>query len=84
MPDAVTRLLAELPQAEADGGRSERTRVRCRTRLVRLAARAQRVSDPASPTGISRLLEPTIVVLGAVYLTGVLIEALRLYRALLE
>jgi hypothetical protein len=76
MSDPLTRL-AELPSAEPDSARAERIRLRCRTRLGQQAPRA-----PASRAwggAAVRVWQTLIVVLGAGYMTEVIVQALRVY-----
>ena len=79
MSESLIRLLAELPAAEPDSARSERMRVHCRERLARKATRAS-TSHAAVPRGRTvQVWQPLIVVLGVVYLTEVILHALRVY-----
>jgi hypothetical protein len=79
MSEPLMRMLAELPTAEPDPARAERLRMRCRTQLERRAPRASRVSAPRITTGL--VWQPLIIaLLGAAYLTEVIVLALRLYR----
>ena len=78
MSEPLMRMLAELPAAEPDPARAERLRMRCRTQLERQAPRASRTSAPRITTGL--VWQPLIALLGAAYLTEVIVLALRLYR----
>ena len=69
MNDSLSRVLAELPMAEPDPGRTDRVRSRCHAVLTRHAAHR-----PAR-----RLWEPVVVGLGGVYLIVILGKALELY-----
>ena len=81
MPEPMMNLLRDLPGAEPDPARAERTRLRCRSRL---AARP-RVSTSSAPSvrgssGSKALLwQPVVAVLGVAYLAEALVQALRAY-----
>ena len=79
MPEPLIRLLAELPPAEPDPARAERTRMRCRTRLAQQAPRALAAAEPDAPRGTGHVWQPLIALLGAAYLTEVILLAVRLY-----
>jgi hypothetical protein len=75
MSDSLTRLLAALPPAAPDPVRADRIRVRCRARLERASA-----SQVFRPRGTApQIWQPLIAILGGVYLTEVIVLALRLY-----
>ena len=62
MSDPMIRLLADLPRADPDSARAERTRIRCRTRLAGLARAS--TSSALSPRGRkAQLWQPLIAVL---------------------
>jgi hypothetical protein len=84
MPEPLIRLLAELPPAEPDPARAERTRARCRARLARQAPRASTSPVPGSRGRTVQLWQPLIAVLGVAYLTEAIIEAVRLYGRFLD
>ena len=84
MPEPLIRLLAELPPAEPDAARAERTRPRCRARFQRRARRAARRPWPARAAGRAQLWQPLIAVLGVVYLTEALVQAIRFYGLFLD
>jgi len=75
MSEPLMRLLAELPAAELEPEPAERIRRSCRARLVRHAAGASGSTITFTP--VWRLL---VAVLGAAYLIGAIIEAVRVYR----
>ena len=75
MSEPLMDLLAGLPSAEPDPARAGQIRMRCRARLARQAPRA----DTRHPTA-TRLWQPLILVLGGAYLTGIIVQALRVYR----
>ena len=80
MSDPLIPLLADLPQAESDPERAERTRLRCRTRL---APRAPRVAPFRVWTGWSEIAQcwpPLIAAIGMAYLAEVIVLALAVYR----
>ena len=79
MSEPLIRLLAELPPAEPDPARAERTRMRCRARLARQAPRAPAAVEPAARHGTGHVWQPLIALLGAAYLTEVIVLAVRLY-----
>ena len=79
MSEPLIRLLAELPAAEPDPARSERTRVRCRAGLARRATRASALHAAVPRGGTVQVWQPLIVVLGVTYLTEVILQALRVY-----
>lgn len=76
MADPVMDRLAELPMAEPDAVRSQRTRDLCRATLARRApsamAAGQRRRRPA-------LWPQAVTVLGALYLLQALVLAFRVY-----
>ena len=76
MSEPLIRLLAELPSAEPAPARAERIRMRCRARLQQQAPRAP-ASRRRAPA--VQVWQPLMVVLGVAYLTGVIVEALRVY-----
>jgi hypothetical protein len=80
MSEPLIRLLAELPPAEPDPARTERTRSRCRARLARQAPRAADSRASAPPVRIAHLWQPLIALLGAAYLSQAIVKALQLYR----
>jgi hypothetical protein len=73
MSDPLIRLLAELPSAEPDPARSERTRSRCRARLARYAPAA-----PVSRVSTTQVWRSLVALLGVAYLTEVIGLVLRL------
>jgi hypothetical protein len=79
MSDPLIRLLAELPPAEPDAARAERIRARCQAHLARQAARAPAARECARPFGTRDVWQPLVALLGAAYLTEVIVLALRLY-----
>ena len=81
MPDPLTRLLAELPLAEPDPARAERTRMGCRARLARQASRASAPRGPSSGRKTVQVWQLLIAVLGVAYLTEVIVQALSVYGA---
>jgi hypothetical protein len=81
MSEPLSRLLAELPLAEPDSMRAERTRMKCRARLARQASRASVSRGPASRRRALQVWELLIAVLGAAYLTEVIVQALSVYGA---
>ena len=70
MNESLSRLLADLPQAEPEHARASRLRTRCHTIL---GARA------ASPRPVRRLWEPLVVGMGGLYFAGVIRDALHVY-----
>jgi hypothetical protein len=78
MSDPLLPILNELPQAASDPLRGERTRMRCRARLSRHTRARTSASDFAARAAWA--WPSLIAVLGAAYLTGVIVQALRLYR----
>jgi hypothetical protein len=81
MSDPMIRLLAELPPAEPDPVRAERIRMRCRARLPRQVAHAS-ARVPGPPGRTAQVWQSLIAVPGVVYLTEVIVQAVRLYRLL--
>jgi hypothetical protein len=81
MSEPLSRLLAELPLAEPDSMRAERTRMKCRARLARQASRASVSRGPASRRRALQVWELLIAVLGAAYLTEFIVQALSVYGA---
>jgi hypothetical protein len=81
MSEPLTQLLAELPPAEPDPARAERIRMECRARLARQAPRASAVRVPTPHDRTVQIWQPLIAVLGVVYLTEVIVQALRVYGA---
>ncbi|HKC57615.1 MAG TPA: hypothetical protein VKC35_15875 [Vicinamibacterales bacterium] len=79
MSDPLTRLLAELPVAEPDPARAERTRMGCRALLAQRAARASASRGPSSGRRTVQVWQLLIAVLGVAYLTEVIVQALSVY-----
>ena len=79
MSDPLIRLLAELPLAEPDRTRAERTRMGCRALLAQRASRASASRRSSSGRGTVQLWQLLIAVLGVVYLSEVIAQALKLY-----
>ena len=79
MPDPLTRLLAELPLAEPDPARAERTRMGCRALLARQTPRASASRGPSSSRRTVQAWQLLIAVLGVAYLTEVIVQALSVY-----
>jgi len=79
MSDPLTRLLAELPLAEPDAARTERTRRGCRALLAQRAARASASHGPSSGRRTVQVWQLVIAVLGVAYLTEVIVQALSVY-----
>jgi hypothetical protein len=79
MSEPLIRLLSELPSAEPDSARTERTRMHCRARLERQALRAF-ASPAAARSHLSlQVWQPLIAVLAIIYMTEVIVQALRVY-----
>ena len=79
MSDSLSRLLAELPLAEPDAARAERTRMGCRALLARQALRASASRGFSSFRRTVQVWELLIAVLGVAYLTEVIVLALSVY-----
>lgn len=79
MAEPLMRLLGDLPSAEPDPARAERTRMRCRAQLARQARRAAGAPAPAQRPRPAMVWQPLIAVLGVAYLTEVIVQALRVY-----
>jgi hypothetical protein len=79
MSDPLNRLLADLPLAEPDPARTERTRMGCRTLLARQASRAAVSRGPSSGRRTVQVWQLLIAVLGVAYLTEVIVLALGVY-----
>jgi hypothetical protein len=79
MSESLNRLLAELPPAEPDPVRAERTRMGCHARLARHAPRASAVRSAGRRGRTVQAWQPLIVALGVAYLTEVIVQALRVY-----
>ena len=82
MPEPLIRLLAELPPAESEPTRAERTRARCRARLRRQAPRASTSPVPGSRGRTAQLWQPLIALLGVAYHTEVVVQTIRFYGML--
>ena len=78
MSEPMIRLLADLPRADPDPARAERTRVRCRTRLAGLP-RAATSSAPSPRRRKAQVWQPLIAVLGVAYFAEAIVQALRAY-----
>jgi hypothetical protein len=74
MSEPLIRLLAELPLAELDPARAERNRMRGRARLARQTPRASVLRIRTA-----QAWQPLIALLGAAYITAVILQALRVY-----
>jgi hypothetical protein len=79
MSEPLIRLLAELPPAEPDPARGERIRMICRARLARQARRQSTLRAPVRRGRAVPIWQPLLAVLGVVYLTEVIVQALRVY-----
>jgi hypothetical protein len=79
MSEPLSRLLAELPLAEPDSRRAERTRMKCRALLARQASRASASRGPSSSSKTVQVWQLLIAVLGVAYLTEVIVQALSVY-----
>lgn len=79
MSDSLTRLLSELPLAEPDRLRAERTRMGCRALLARHASRASASRGPSSGRGTVQVWQLLIAVLAVAYLTEIIVQALNAY-----
>jgi len=78
MNEPMIELLRNLPSANPDPARAERTRVRCRTRMS--AVRAAPASKRPEPLGWKmQLWQPLIAVLGCAYVAEAVVQALRTY-----
>jgi hypothetical protein len=75
--EPLTRLLADLPGAEPDPARAERTRMRCHARLEGL--RASAAMAPSSGGSKVHLWQPVLAVLGVAYVADAIVLALRAY-----
>jgi hypothetical protein len=80
MSDPMIGRLGALPTPELDPARAERIRMRCRARLARQVARASASRVPDPPGKTAQVWQSLIAILGVVYLTEVISQALRLYR----
>jgi len=72
MTDPLSQLLADLPHAEPDLGRSDRVRSRCRDILARQRPRS------VKRRSVHPIWEPLVAGLGGLYLAEVIREALQL------
>ena len=80
MSEPLIPLLAELPPAEPDRARAERTRMRCRARLARQTPGASASRASALRIRTAQAWQTLIALLGAAYLTAVIVQALRVYE----
>ncbi|MGH9256461.1 MAG: hypothetical protein ACRD3C_18025 [Vicinamibacterales bacterium] len=78
MSESMITLLADLPQADPDPRRAERTRIRCHARLARLP-RASTASAPSQRGRRAEFWQPLIAVLGVAYVAEAIVQALRVY-----
>jgi hypothetical protein len=81
MSESLSRLLAELPPAKPDPTRTEQIRMRCRARLMRHAPRTTPSRGHVQSVRTMQAWQPLIAVLSVVYLTEVIVQALRVYGA---
>jgi len=81
MSEPLIGLLAELPSAELDLERGERIRKRCHAQLARRASRSTS-HERVLTIKAAQVWQPVIAILGAAYLTDVVIQAIRLYATL--
>jgi hypothetical protein len=79
MSEPLTRLLAELPQAEPDARWAERVRMAGRARLARQARREWALRRPALRRRPMQVWQPLIAVLVIAYLAEVIVQALQVY-----
>ena len=82
MPDTLSRLLAELPSGEPSPARAQQTRLRCRSLMQRQARPAARVDAQGSRP--PQVWQPLGAVLGIAYMTGAIIETLRVFRLFVD
>ncbi len=78
MSEHLTRMLAELPSAEPDGTRTERTRMKCHAVLARRAARGS-VSRSTTSRRTVQVWELLMAALGVAYLTECIVQAISAY-----
>ncbi len=79
MSEPLTRILAELPLADPDVTRTERTRMKCREMLARQAARAFALRESASSRRPVQVWQLLMAVLGVAYLAESILQALMVY-----
>jgi hypothetical protein len=79
MSDPLIRLLNELPLAEPDPIRAERTRMGCRALLARQASSASVSRDPSAGRTTVQVWQLLIAVLAIAYLTEIIVQALNVY-----
>jgi len=77
MSDPLIQRLSALPMAAPTPARANRIRMRCRARLLKQAPPEPRVFAPRPRT--AHIWQPVIAMLGAAYLTAVVVQALRVY-----
>jgi hypothetical protein len=80
MPESMTQLLADLPDAQLDHVRAERIRSACHARLARQAARTSASDAPGPPGTTVQLWQPLLAALGVTYFAQVIGLAFQLYR----
>ena len=78
MSERMIRLLADLPRADPDPARAERTRERCRTRVAGLPGESTLTSRRRRGRSV-HLWQPLIASLAIAYLADAIVEALRAY-----
>jgi hypothetical protein len=81
MRDPLIRLLSELPSTEPDSARTAHIRMRCHARLARTRPGESATHATAARDRTSQLWQPLLTALGVVYLTEVIVQALRVFRA---
>jgi hypothetical protein len=79
MSDPLMELLAHLRSAELDRARAEAIRARCHARLARRASRGSASRPDGEGITTVRLWQPFVAILGAAYITEVIIQAIRVY-----
>jgi hypothetical protein len=77
MSDPLMELLARLPLNELDRVRAEAIKARCHARLARRASRGSTSRPDKQRLGIMQVWQPLIAILGAAYLTAVIVQAFR-------
>jgi hypothetical protein len=77
MNETMMRLLRDLPSAEPDPARSERTRILCRTRVA--ARITASTSDAPSRLPGRQIWQPLLAVVAFAYIAEALGQALRTY-----
>jgi hypothetical protein len=79
MSEPLMGLLADLPSADVDRVRADRIRRRCHARLARRASRLSGARASVRRFKPAEVWQPLVALLGAAYMTDVIVQAIHVY-----